>query len=56
MLILSYISAVEIAYAKVEDNVEEESKIEKSIIQAVIRSAHNILYGPVNAENVKRLY
>ncbi len=56
LLVLGNIAVVEIGYTKIEQDVENENKVEDGEVKAILLGAHRILNTPVNSKNPERLH
>jgi hypothetical protein len=55
MRMLGYVPVVEIGYARIQQNIKEESEIEDIEIKSIILKSDRILHGAVNSEDPERL-
>ena len=56
MIILRYVSVIEVGNAHVEHYLQDEGKVENGKIKTVFGRSHNVLHRSVYSENPKRFY
>jgi len=55
LVILRYITVIEVGYPEVKDDIQQEGQVEKGYIQSEFAGTHQNLHIPVDPENPERL-